>query len=171
MKLSSLLSSSLHFRSDLSQSHIFALNELSCVFVTNENMGLCLYMLCISIWIGWIRCYYIGLWINIMCEKGLWKKGADRKGLILRHYKIECVLRSSCCFAKRLFSNRRWPARAIVMKIESPSLVPGLPYLHTWSVGTGQSSSVELITVSIGPLNWTKSNNLSIAQLSQNYKS
>ena len=28
----------------LCYSHIFALSELSCVLVTNENMGLCLYM-------------------------------------------------------------------------------------------------------------------------------
>ena len=31
--------------------------------------------------------YCIGLWINkIMCEKGLWKKSIDRKGLILRQW-------------------------------------------------------------------------------------
>ena len=32
-------------------------------------------------------CYYIGLLINIILrEKGLWKKGEDRKGLILRQH-------------------------------------------------------------------------------------
>ena len=47
--------------------------------------------------VSWIICYYVGLWINmIMYEKGLWKKGIDRKGLILHHY--ICIQIISICF-------------------------------------------------------------------------
>ena len=46
-------------------------------------------------------CYYIGLLINIILrEKGLWKKGEDRKGLILRQHNNQEKIMN---FERRLF--------------------------------------------------------------------